>query len=316
MGEFVVRRFVAVFLPPAKYRNVKRITEVEGIQFRTSERILVELGYLEAMSAKSPASSTNASEPLDRGSSVILTDRPCIEEKATTPPERYTQATLLSAMAHCGRKVEDLQLRAGLPAGIGTSSTRADIIKKLIEKKFLQPVGGGRTRGLTGLQPSHEAMELIDYLRGPLVAPTLTSPELTAEWELELRRIEDGHDPNNFDSNIRRFVESFVKSASIVKDPIAKQVEWAAIKASAVKDPVEAAPKLEDKLIDFGKHKGRVRYGDMEELHPAYCVWVCNLDDKFGSARPFQEYLRSVGACERLACGRYEQGSSASKPPL
>ena len=107
---------------------------------------------------------------------------PSLLEKQTTPPKPYTEATLLRAMETAGKLVEDEELRDALKEnGIGRPSTRAEIIKKLFQRKYI--VSKGKS-----LYPTPIAVELIRIIHTPI----LKSAELTGQWEKKLRMIERG----------------------------------------------------------------------------------------------------------------------------
>ena len=179
--DLVVRRFLAVFFPPAEYLNTTRITVVEGESFKTEGRVLVNPGWL-AVHGREGKDDTLV--PIDSGERV-RTD--AIEARAlsTKPPARYTEATLLSAMEGAGKLIDDDELREAMQAkGLGTPATRAAIIEGLITENYL--VREGRE-----LIPTTKAFQLLRLLRG-LDVNELTAPELTGEWEYKLSQIERG----------------------------------------------------------------------------------------------------------------------------
>jgi DNA topoisomerase-3 len=108
---------------------------------------------------------------------------PSLQEKWTTAPKPYTEATLLRAMETAGKFVDDEELRAALKQnGIGRPSSRAGIIETIIKRGYVR-------RNKKDLIPTDMGMSLIDTIRTDL----LKSPELTGIWEKKLREIEDGH---------------------------------------------------------------------------------------------------------------------------
>jgi DNA topoisomerase-3 len=115
----------------------------------------------------------------------VTTEEIKIIANQTRPPARFNEATLLSAMEGAGKLVEDEELRAAMSAkGLGTPATRAAIIEGLVFENYLQRVG-------RELHPTAKAFSLITLLRG-LKVPELISPELTGNWEFQLRQIEQG----------------------------------------------------------------------------------------------------------------------------
>ncbi len=120
------------------------------------------------------------------------------------PPERYTEATLLSAMEHAGRFVDEADMKKSLKGGIGTPATRADIIEKLIQNHYIERDG-------RHLVPTGYGRELIR-----LVPETLRSPLLTAQWESRLSAISDGsHSYASFIADIKKETASLVSSIAL-----------------------------------------------------------------------------------------------------
>ncbi|HEV2978201.1 MAG TPA: DNA topoisomerase III [Casimicrobiaceae bacterium] len=182
--DLVVKRFLAVFYPPAEYLVTTRITRVAGEPFKTEGKVLVNPGWL-AVYGKEAQS---ADEPML--AKVLPQEKVATEEvravgSQTKPPARLNEATLLSAMEGAGKLIEDEELRAAMrEKGLGTPATRAQIIEGLIQEKYIHRDG----RELT---PTAKAFSLMTLLHG-LGIPELFSPELTAEWEFKLAQMEHG----------------------------------------------------------------------------------------------------------------------------
>ena len=181
--DLVVRRFMAVFYPPAEYLVTTRITEVASHKFKTEGKILVKPGWLaiygkdeQQESANLPVVAKGERPPAKEVQSIPL---------ATRPQPRYTEATLLSAMEGAGKVIEDDELREAMAQkGLGTPATRAAIIERLIAEKYV--VREGRE-----LIPTAKAFQLLTLLNG-LGVNELTQPELTGEWEYKLLQMEQG----------------------------------------------------------------------------------------------------------------------------
>jgi DNA topoisomerase-3 len=140
-----------------------------------------------------------------------------INKQRTKPPGRYTEATLLTAMEHCGKWVEDEELRESIKgSGLGTPATRAEIIEKLIHTSYIERHG-------KELLPTSKGIQLIG-----LAPPALRSPELTAQWEQRLADIAKGRAKRSgFIADIRRdtseLVEAVKNSQTVYKaDNISK----------------------------------------------------------------------------------------------
>ncbi len=188
--DLVVRRFLAVFFPPAESLLTTRITEVEGESFRTDGKVLVNPGWLAIYGRDGTADAQPGQKPEPtlvpiRPGETVLTREIELQALSTKPPARYNEATLLSAMEGAGKLVEDDELREAMAEkGLGTPATRASIIEGLIAENYL--VREGRD-----LVPTTKAFQLLTLLRGLGVAE-LTAPELTGEWEYKLSQIERG----------------------------------------------------------------------------------------------------------------------------
>ena len=181
--DMVVRRFLAIFYPPAEYLQTTRITRVEEHHFKTEGRVLRLPGWLEVYGRAAGEDSANLPAIDDREKVKVIDVK--AEANQTKPPARYTEATLLSAMEGAGKLVEDDELRAAMEAkGLGTPATRAAIIEGLIREEYV-------TRDGRELVPTPKAFSLLFALH-MLHIVELASPELTAEWEHKLKLIEQG----------------------------------------------------------------------------------------------------------------------------
>jgi DNA topoisomerase-3 len=203
--DLVVRRFMAVFFPPAEYLVTTRITEVASHKFKTEGKILVKPGWLGIYGKDEQQESANL-PPVAKG------ERPPVNAVdpvglATRPPARYSEATLLSAMEGAGKLIEDDELRDAMAQkGLGTPATRAAIIERLIAEKYM--VREGRE-----LIPTAKAFQLLTLLNG-LGVNELTQPELTGEWEYKLLQMERGKlKRTSFMKEIAAITERIVKRA-------------------------------------------------------------------------------------------------------
>lgn len=178
--DMVVRRFIAVFHPAAEFMKTTRLTIVSGESFKSQGSVMVAEGW---MAVYGRELDTEGDKELCRvvpGESVITESVRAVGMK-TKEPERYTEATLLGAMANAGRLVEDDEFKEAMQAcGLGTPATRAATIEDLLSKGKCYLV-----REKKFLVPTAKAMEVIELLRSNGVA-ALTSPELTGEWEYKL----------------------------------------------------------------------------------------------------------------------------------
>jgi DNA topoisomerase-3 len=184
--DFVVRRFLAAFYPPAEFTITTRITRVAGEPFKSEGKVMVAPGWL-AVYGKEAQADDGTLTPVKPGE-IVATEKIEVVANQTRPPARLNEATLLSAMEGAGKLIDDEELREAMrEKGLGTPATRAQIIEGLLTEKYILREG-------KELIPTAKAFSLITLLRG-LGVPELFSPELTAEWEFKLAQMEHGKLP-------------------------------------------------------------------------------------------------------------------------
>ena len=182
--DFVVKRFLSVFFPPAEYLVTTRITRVESQPFKTEGKVLVNPGWLAVHGKEGQEGNEGNLVAVDAGEQV-KTEDVIVKANDTKPPPRHSEATLLSAMEGAGKMVDDEDLKAAMAGrGLGTPATRAQIIENLIGEQYI--IREGRE-----LTPTAKAFSLMTLLNG-LSINELTQPELTGDWEWKLGRIEKG----------------------------------------------------------------------------------------------------------------------------
>ena len=203
--DLVVKRFLAVFFPPAEFLVTTRITEVAGHRFKTEGKVLVNPGWL----------SVYGKESQDEDANLVVVapgEKPLTEKVeavglVTKPPARYNEATLLAAMEGAGKLIDDDDLREAMAGkGLGTPATRAAIIEGLLYEKYMHREG-------RELIPTAKAFQLMTLLRG-LDVTELTAPELTGEWEHKLALMEKGQmSRDSFMREIAQMTQVIVKRA-------------------------------------------------------------------------------------------------------
>ncbi len=183
--DLVTRRFLAIFYPPAEYLVTSRITRIQADAFKTEGKVLIQPGWLSVYGKGSEGDEDGPPlVPVAPGENVDNTTV-TIKANQTRPPARYNEATLLSAMEGAGKMVDDEDLRAAMAGrGLGTPATRAAIIEGLLTERYLYREG-------RELIPTTKAFQLLIALRG-LKIDELCSPELTGDWELRLKEMEQG----------------------------------------------------------------------------------------------------------------------------
>lgn len=207
--DFVVRRFLAAFYPPAVWEQVERETVVGAHRFSSRARTLKEPGWRAVFEQEVADAAAEGLPPLAAGNDKardvpVRTEEVATEADVTRPPPPISEGRLLTLMENAGKQIEDEDLAAALhEKGLGTPATRADIIENLKAKGYVD----------RGLRPTVKGMRLIDLLRR-IHADRITSAELTGELELHLRQVEHGERaPESFMSEIIEYTKAIVESA-------------------------------------------------------------------------------------------------------
>lgn len=182
--QMVLQRSLAIFFPAAKTQVTTRISIVEDEHFRTEGKILLDAGWKAVYGKEADQDEDNTLCPITATEQPLLSQSEA-EAHQTKPPARYSEASLLSAMEHAGKLIDDEELAEAMKErGLGTPATRAATIEKLLSDKYLQRDG-------KELIPTRKAFDLIQIL-DIMKINELSSPELTGEWEYRLGMIERG----------------------------------------------------------------------------------------------------------------------------
>lgn len=204
--DLVVRRFLAVLLPPTVYEEVKLTMTIGGETFTAKGKRVIEAGWKAAYDRSFSLDEEESDEvdqnlpELQQGQKLTV-DSVVLKPGKTSPPARYTEATLLSAMEHPSGQVSDKALSKILEetSGLGTPATRADIIEKLFSTFYVERRG-------KDLVPTSKGVQLID-----LVPEELRSAEMTARWENQLSAIAKGTaSDKNFVDDMRKYATQLV----------------------------------------------------------------------------------------------------------
>lgn len=216
--ETVVRRFLSIFYPPAVYQKVSIVSVIEKERLFSSFRILVSEGYLKVVQnsfakKKEDNSSEEEEQTADtsfleilqtvkKGSELDIRNF-TIKEGETSPPKRYTSGSIILAMENAGQLIEDEELRAQIKgSGIGTSATRAEILKKLMTIKYLAL--NKKTQVIT---PTLLGEMIFDVVNASI--RSLLNPELTASWEKGLTYVAEGEiTPDEYMLKLENFIKS------------------------------------------------------------------------------------------------------------
>jgi DNA topoisomerase-3 len=193
--NLVALRFIAAFYPDCEVSNTTVLAKAGEIDFKVTGRQILKMGWREVFAkettlnnSEQPEGLLNDSEPSEQKTLPAFVKgesgphQPQLQEKTTTPPKYYTEATLLRAMETAGKTVEDEELRDAMKEnGIGRPSTRAAIIEKLFQRKYI-------VREKKNIKATELGVNLIQTI----ISPLLKSAELTGRWEKKLREIERG----------------------------------------------------------------------------------------------------------------------------
>ena len=182
--NLVALRFIAAFYPDCEVSNTTVLAKAGDVDFKVAGRQILKMGWREVFAKEKQedeAQEEQKSLPaFVKGESGP--HEPQLQEKTTTPPKYYTEATLLRAMETAGKTVEDEELRDAMKEnGIGRPSTRAAIIEKLFQRKYI-------VREKKNIHATPLGINLIQTI----ISPLLKSAELTGLWEKKLREIERG----------------------------------------------------------------------------------------------------------------------------
>ena len=219
--DLIVRRFLSIFYPPAVYQKVAIVTKMKEESFFSSFKVLAEEGYLKVAGipkkkasqtatkdssngngennnndTNDEAGSDSSDQSLDTGlfevvkslkkGAVLQVRALDIKEGETSPPKRYNSGSMILAMENAGQLIEDEELRAQIKgSGIGTSATRAEILKKLVNIKYLAL--NKKTQVITPTLQGEMIYDVVDHS-----IRSLLNPELTASWEKGLNYVAEG----------------------------------------------------------------------------------------------------------------------------
>ena len=182
--NLVALRFIAAFYPDCEVSNTTVLAKAGDVDFKVTGRQILKMGWREVF-AKEKQEDESQEEQKSLPAFVKGESgphEPQLQEKTTTPPKYYTEATLLRAMETAGKTVEDEELRDAMKeSGIGRPSTRAAIIEKLFQRKYI-------VREKKNIHATPLGINLIQTI----ISPLLKSAELTGLWEKKLREIERG----------------------------------------------------------------------------------------------------------------------------
>lgn len=215
--DLIVRRFLAIFYPPAEYLKWNITLLYKGERFFASGRLLANEGYM-SVSGKEQKDDSQAMEQATavaslRKGSKLPVEGFSIREGETTPPKRYNSGSLILAMENAGQLIEDEELRSQIKgSGIGTSATRAEILNKLIHIEYLQL--NKKTQVIT---PTLMGELVFDVVNHSIRA--LLNPELTASWEKGLTFVAEGTVSNEeYMDTLKNFISGQTNAVKMLRN--------------------------------------------------------------------------------------------------
>lgn len=209
--KIIVKRFLSVFYPPAEFNKVSVIFNINNEVFTATKKVCTKKGYLEILKSKKDMELISNSDFKDNsqfldalkiGQEVDIQDIKT-KEGETTPPTRYNTGSMILAMENAGKLIEDEELREQIKgAGIGTSATRAEIIKKLEKINYISI--NNKTQIIT---PTTKGEAIYDVVKKSM--PDMLNPKLTASWEKGLEMVAKKEIlPNEFMSKLEKYIKS------------------------------------------------------------------------------------------------------------
>jgi DNA topoisomerase-3 len=208
--DLIVRRFIAIFLEDQETERVRVITDIDKEKFESKGSVVIEPGWSKVYEDVKKKRNGNGEQKLPKLEigDERLVKKSELKEKKTKPPARYSDATLLSAMEHAGRMVEDDELREQMKEnGLGTPATRAAIIERLIQVRYVKRMG-------KTLAPTEKGVALVSVL-----PEELKLPETTGKWEKALEDIRSGEEQaENFMDGIKRMTCEVIEKSKIKKE--------------------------------------------------------------------------------------------------
>lgn len=218
----IVKRFLAIFYPPAEYSKIQATINIENETFFTSGKVCLNKGYLEILKPHEKESTDNKQNMDKENNLEAETENTSLDilknlkkgqkvkvinfetkEAETSPPTRYNSGSIILAMENAGKLIEDEELREQIKgAGIGTSATRAEIMKKLEKIQYIQI--NSKTQIIT---PSQKGEIIYDIVNNSM--PDMLNPKLTASWEKGLEMVAKKEiEPEIFMGKLKKYIHS------------------------------------------------------------------------------------------------------------
>ena len=224
--KVVVKRFIAIFYPPAEYSKVNVTVNIEDETFYASGKVCVSRGYLDVLKPeKKDEQSTNVEQNVENSfeneenkddtednleilktlkkNEKLAVNNFELKDAETSPPTRYNSGNIILAMRSAGKLIEDEELREQIKGdGIGTAATRGEIIKKLVRIQYIQI--NDKTKVIT---PTIKGEAIYDVINSSM--PDMLNPDLTASWEKGLGMVARKEiEPEVFMEKLEKYINS------------------------------------------------------------------------------------------------------------
>ena len=221
--DVIVKRFIAIFYPPAEYSKISVTVNIEEETFNCSGKVCINRGYLEILKPKKTEKKSTKEEQdvegqrknddesesdlevlknLKKGQELQVENFE-LKDAETSPPSRYNSGSIILAMENAGKLIEEEELREQIKgAGIGTSATRGEIIKKLEKIKYIDI--NGKTQIVTPTKKGEVIYDVVKYSM-----PDMLNPKLTASWEKGLDMVAKKEiKPDEFMIKLEKYINS------------------------------------------------------------------------------------------------------------
>ncbi len=224
--KVIVKRFLAIFYPPAEYNKIQATVNIENETFYCSGKVCIKQGFLEILKPKSTQKDKNVEndnkngedsekkkekqednnleilKTLKKGQTIEVKNFE-IKDAETSPPSRYNSGSIILAMENAGKLIEEEELREQIKgAGIGTSATRAEIMKKLEKIKYIEI--NNKTQVIN---PTQKGEIIYDIVNRSM--PDMLNPKLTASWEKGLDMVAKKEiRPEEFMTKLKTYIHS------------------------------------------------------------------------------------------------------------
>ena len=207
--KLIVKRFLSIFYPPAEYNKINVTIQIENELFYASGKVCTKIGYQEILKNKKIEKDDKEDHiellnTLKKGNEILVSNI-TTKEAETSPPTRYNSGSIILAMENAGKLIEEEELREQIKgAGIGTSATRAEIIKKLEKIKYIEI--NNKTQIIT---PTIKGETIYDVVN--MSMSDMLNPKLTASWEKGLEMVAKKEiKPEEFMQKLEKYIHQKV----------------------------------------------------------------------------------------------------------